>query len=171
MQPHPDTRLVYRSANADDIPQLIELGLISYGKYASGLTPDNWERMRTNMGNADTWRHIVADSASFLCTDAGAVVGMGFLMPRGHPWDMFPAEWSYIRMVGVHPGYEGRGIARRIMEQCVAHARTTGEKVIALHTSELMHNARHIYESMGFTVLRELPLRHGVRYWLYTMEL
>ena len=54
---------------------------------------------------------------------------------------------------------------------CIDIANRNGEKTIALHTSEMMDKARHIYESLGFTILREIDQRLGKRYWLYTLEI
>jgi uncharacterized protein (DUF1810 family) len=34
-----------------------------------------------------------------------------------------------------------------------------------------MDAARHIYESLGFTILKEIPNRFGKRYWLYTLNI
>ena len=34
-----------------------------------------------------------------------------------------------------------------------------------------MGSARHIYEKMGFEILKEIEPRLGVKYWLYTLEL
>jgi len=42
---------------------------------------------------------------------------------------------------------------------------------MALHTSEMMRSARHIYEKIGFNILKEIEPRLGVKYWLYTLEL
>jgi ribosomal protein S18 acetylase RimI-like enzyme len=74
-------------------------------------------------------------------------------------------------MVGVHPHYTGHGIARRLTEKCIEKAKELKEVTIALHTSEFMNAARHLYESMGFKVLREIPNRLGKRYWLYTLDI
>jgi hypothetical protein len=35
----------------------------------------------------------------------------------------------------------------------------------------MMHKARHIYESLGFTILREIEPRLGKKYWLYTLDI
>jgi len=45
------------------------------------------------------------------------------------------------------------------------------EKTIALHTSEFMDAARHIYEGLGFIMVKEIPPRYGKRYWLYRLDL
>jgi hypothetical protein len=34
-----------------------------------------------------------------------------------------------------------------------------------------MDTARHIYESVGFKVLKEIDQRLGKRYWLYKLDL
>jgi ribosomal protein S18 acetylase RimI-like enzyme len=54
---------------------------------------------------------------------------------------------------------------------CIDKAKQTKEKTIALHTSEFMDAARHIYESLGFKVLHEIAPRLGKKYWLYTLDL
>lgn len=96
---------------------------------------------------------------------------MAYLVPSGHPTDIYEAQWSYIRFVTVDPRYSGKGIGRRLTQMCIAQARTNQESTIALHTSVLMQNAMHIYQTLGFTILREIPPRLGKRYWLYTLEL
>jgi ribosomal protein S18 acetylase RimI-like enzyme len=161
----------YRDATEQDIPELIRLGLVSYGQYEPLLSPENREKMQSSISNPDNWKRILATSKSFLCMDKDAIAGMAFLVRSGNPWDIFKAEWSYIRMVGVEPAYEGRGIAKTLTRMCLDHAKQTGEKTIALHTSEIMPAARHIYESFGFKILYEIPQRLGVRYWIYTLEL
>jgi len=54
---------------------------------------------------------------------------------------------------------------------CIDFARSSDEKTVALHTSEYMNAARHIYESLGFRQIRELEPRYGKRYWIYKLEL
>jgi len=54
---------------------------------------------------------------------------------------------------------------------CIDRAKKNNEKVIALHTSEFMDAARHIYEGLGFKQVKELQSRYSKRYWLYTLEL
>jgi len=35
----------------------------------------------------------------------------------------------------------------------------------------MMDKARHIYESLGFKILKEIVPRLGKKYWLYTLDL
>lgn len=161
----------YRDATVNDIEQLKQLGVISYGQYAPFLTTENLEKLKSNVSNDETWKSILATGKSFVCVLENEIIGMAFLIPSGNAWDIFKAEWSYIRMVGVNPTHQGKGIAKTLTKMCIDYAIATDEKIIALHTSEMMHAARHIYESLGFEILQEIPPRLGVRYWIYTLNL
>ncbi len=161
----------YRSATKNDVNAVMLLGQRSYGKYLPLLTPENQQKLMTNLANKENAISLINDSTSFLCEAEGRIAGMAYLFSSGKGWEFFPPEWSYIRMLGVDPEFEGRGIARALTGKCIEHARRTNEKTLALHTSEKMNAARHIYESMGFKVLKELEPRLGMRYWLYTLEL
>jgi ribosomal protein S18 acetylase RimI-like enzyme len=163
--------LKFRNANQSDIPALKELGMLSYGKYFPQLTKENAEKLRENIARNETWASLLAGSTSFVCEHHKQIVGMAFIISSGNPWDIFEAGWSYIRMLGVHPDYEGNGIARALTRKCIEHATTKDEKIIALHTSEIMDAARHIYESIGFKKLYEIPERLGKKYWIYTLDL
>jgi ribosomal protein S18 acetylase RimI-like enzyme len=166
-----DLSLAFREGGAADKIQFRELGLLAYGQFAETLGPVHWPRMESGVGSMERWDELVRIAKSFVCLDGDKLVGMAFIIPRGNPWQVFKAEWSYIRMVGVRPGYEGRGIAKQLTAMCIEHARRTGERTIALHTSEFMDAARHIYESFGFRKLEEIPPLFGRKYWIYTLEL
>ena len=96
---------------------------------------------------------------------------MAFLVPNGNPTDIYEQEWSYIRFVSVEPKFDGQGIGRRLTNMCIDLAKQNGEKAIALHTSETMDKTRHIYESLGFRILKKIDQRLGKRYWLYKLDL
>jgi len=166
-----NNEFIFREAQPDDIPQLIQLGLVSYGQYASELTSENLEKLKTSISNIDTWKSILKTSKSVVCVYKNELIGMAFLIPSGNPWDIFKTEWSYIRMVGVNPKYQGNGIAKTLTIKCIEAAKNNNEKIIALHTSEMMPAARHIYETLGFTILKEIAPRLGKKYWLYTLNL
>ena len=74
-------------------------------------------------------------------------------------------------MVGVNPDFKGQGIAKTLTRMCLDFARENKEEVIALHTSEFMDAARHLYESFGFRQTKELEPRLGKRYWLYQLDM
>jgi ribosomal protein S18 acetylase RimI-like enzyme len=163
--------LSYRVGTIADIDQLQDLGIISYRQFQSALTPDNWEIFNGNLQNKQKIIDILEKAKCFVCIDSEKIVGVAYIISSGNPTDLFKPEWSYIRMVGVNPKYRGQGIAKALTRMCIEFAKQNNEKIIALHTSEFMDAARHIYETIGFTVLEEIPPLFGKKYWLYTLEL
>lgn len=163
--------LSFREADFNDAQELIRLGLLSYGQFKDILGEDAWKRMSDHIRNEEKLQALLNMSKCFVCMDGNKMVGMAHIIPSGNPWEIFKAEWSYLRMVGVDPAYGGKGIAQSLTEMCIAHAKKLNEKIIALHTSEFMNAARHIYEKAGFKRTEELEPRYGKRYWLYILEL
>jgi len=163
--------LNYRVAGFGDMPQLIDLGLISYGQFKNVLGEEAWQKMSGYIKDEEKLHTLLSISKCFVCMDGDKMVGMAHIIPSGNPWEMFKTEWSYIRMVGVDPGYGGKGIAQSLTRMCLDHAKKLNEKTIALHTSEFMDAARHIYEKAGFKKTEELEARYGKKYWLYKLEL
>ncbi|WP_460473705.1 GNAT family N-acetyltransferase [Emticicia fontis] len=161
----------FRKGEIKDIEKLKLIGLNSFGNFKNQLTEDNWEKLNKYLTGENTYPELLNQSTCFVCEHDGEVVGMAFLIPRGNPTEVFREDWSYLRMVGVDAAYAGKGLGRRLIEICLDYARANGETVIALHTSEFMDAARHLYESMGFNRVKELPSRLGKKYWLYLLEL
>jgi ribosomal protein S18 acetylase RimI-like enzyme len=164
--------MTFRHGNYDDIEQLRLLGLASWKQFQSELTPDNWQKLFSNLNRKETYAELLALSYCIVCENAdGVIIGMAFLVPSGNPTDIYQAGWSYIRFVSVHPDFSGQGIGRKLTEKCIEIAKHNKESTVALHTSEMMHRARHIYENLGFTILMEIEPRLGKKYWLYTLAI
>ena len=153
-----------------DVEQLKRLALISYGQFHNTLTEENWAKLSTHLSSENLFPGLLKTARGFVCENENEIIGMAFLVPKGNPTDIFEADWSYIRMVGVNPNFEGRGIGKQLTQMCIDFAWSNQEKVIALHTSEFMDAARHIYEGLGFRKFKELERRYEKRYWLYKLE-
>ena len=166
-----NTELEYREGSTDDLKELKELGLITFGQYAPQLNPEHWKTLHDNLQNENRLAELIAISKVFVCTHNKVIVGRAFLVPKGNPTPIFEPGWAQIRMVGVHPDFTGKGIAKELTRLCINEAKTTKETVIALHTSEMMDAARHIYENAGFKQIKEIDPLFGKRYWLYQLEL
>ncbi len=163
--------LKYRKGTKDDVPQLMELRLAAFSQFAEVFTPENWAKMHASLIDEQKLLAMMEVATIFTCRHNARIVGVAYLVPQGNPTAICPAEWANLRMVGVLPAYRGHGIAKKLTQQCIAHAKDTGEKTIGLHTSEVMNAARHIYESLGFTVVKEIEPLFGVKYWLYKLDL
>jgi ribosomal protein S18 acetylase RimI-like enzyme len=163
--------LIYCEGSISDKEALKQLGILSYNQFSKILSPADWNTMDRFLKNDKMWDQLVNNSKIFVCKDKEKLIGMAYLVPSGNPSHIYPADWSYIRMVGVDPAYRGKGIARRLTQLCVDYARESNEKIVGLHTSEKMDDARHIYESAGFAVYKEIDPIYGMKYWLYKLEI
>jgi len=162
----------YRQGTKDYLQSLKRLAIKSWTPFQKQLTGENWNSLNQTISNDKTYEELINQSTCIVCVaDNNNIIGMAFIVPNGNPTEIYLKEWSYIRFVSVDPEFEGKGIGRKLTTMCIDKAKEDGEKTIALHTSEIMNNARHIYESLGFEILREIDQRLGMRYWLYKLDL
>lgn len=164
--------MTLRLATAQDIPAIQQLTLVAWQQFEALLEPVHWEKLHNTLRQRDTYEQLVGQSTGFLMeNEEGHLIGTAFWVSSGHPTALFPADWSYIRFVTVAPTHRGQGIGRQLTSHCIELAKARQEKTIALHTSECMPAARRLYESLGFTVHREIEPRFGKKYWLYVLPL
>lgn len=161
-----DTLQMY--GNFEEIRQV---GIDSYSEHLPKLSPEAAKDFQQTLESAKTWTDVFAVSTGFVCMHSGQIVGTAFLIPRGNPWWLFESHWSYIRLVGVLPEYQGHGLGRQLTTLCIDEARKTGEEIVALHTSEFQDAARHIYEQLGFIKHKEIEALWGKKFWIYTLNL
>jgi ribosomal protein S18 acetylase RimI-like enzyme len=164
--------LTYRTGTKDDLQDLKNLAIKSWTPFKKELTNENWNSLEYIISNDKTYEELIEQSTCIVCVaESEKIIGMAFIIPNGNPTEIYLKEWSYIRFISVDPAFGGQGIGRNLTIKCINIAKGNGEKTIALHTSEMMNNAIHIYVSLGFKILREIDQRLGKRYWLYKLDL
>lgn len=163
--------LIKKEAAIGQLKAFKALGIKAYSQYFENLTPENVSTYTNALESDEKWREMLPVATTFACSLGEEIIGMAFLMPQGYPTDIFQADWAYLRLVGVAPEHRGKGIARQLVQLCIDCARQTGEKMLALHSAEIMYPARHVYESLGFKKHKEIGPIYGLQYWLYIMEL
>lgn len=164
--------ITYRKGSKTDLAGLKKLAIKSWQQFEKDLTTENWKNLSNILMDDNTYSELFDTSHCIVSTtDQNEIVGMAFLVPKGNPTDIYDKEWCYIRFVSVDPDFGGHGIGKKLTALCIEIAQQHNEKVIALHTSEIMDKARHFYESLGFRILKEIDQRLGKRYWLYTLDL
>jgi ribosomal protein S18 acetylase RimI-like enzyme len=82
----------------------------------------------------------------------GLIVGWCDVVPRG------PRGFEHVGALGmgVRREWRGQGVGRRLLDQCLAAARTAGLEKIELEVFTDNAGAIHLYESLGF-------VREGVK--------
>jgi len=108
-----------------------------------GLDHDiaHWEKQYTG-----------ASGALLLVQDeAGEIVGTAGVRRLGPGLGEIKRMW-------IRPACQGLGLGRRLLERCVAEAKSLGFRRLRLDTERRMDAALHLYRSCGFT---EIPDYNG----------
>jgi ribosomal protein S18 acetylase RimI-like enzyme len=120
----------------------------------------------------------VADRAPrtvvLVAVDDGAIVGSLTLelARRVNPLDdPLEAHRAHIRMLGVAPDRQGRGIGKALMREAEARSRAAGKTEITLHTTEPMATARAMYVRLGYERSPDEVLPDGFVLMGYRKEL
>jgi len=109
-----------------------------------------WVERKIAEGKYLGW--ITEDTAE---DESTPVAGAGLLILDWppHPFDPAGEHRGYLLNVFVEPDFRKRGLARALVEQCLAEAGRLNLRVVALHSSEA---GRPIYEALGFRPTNEM---------------
>lgn len=88
--------------------------------------------------------------ACFIAERDGVPVGSAFLVNGGD-------GVAKLRLILVVPEARGLGLGRRLVEACIEFARTHGYRMITLWTQSILTEARGLYGSLGFTLVKQEP--------------
>ena len=135
----------YRREHAARFAELNRAWLEGYGL----MEPPDEEQL------VDPEAHfLVSGGRIFVALDGEVLVGTCAIAPHG------PGELELAKLA-VAEDYRGQGIARRLLECCLAHAREVGAMRVTLVSSSRLTAAVRLYESLGF---RHRPVPAGTPY-------
>jgi len=151
---------------------LMSLAMIAYAHlFKNTISKEHFQVFEANNSSVEMWDQLLHMSHCFVCMENQQIIGAAYLIPSGKPSKHFDEKWAYIRMLRVLPKAANKGVGRKLTMKCIQKAKDLKESTIALHTSEVQGAARHIYESLGFEITKEIEKIYGVRYWVYTKDL
>ena len=130
-----------RPARADDADGILRCLREAFAPYRSQYTPDAFadtvldpQRLRARLDTAAVFV-AVGEAGEVVGTIGAATAGGG----EGH-----------IRGMGVAPGYQGLGVAARLLDAVESELRARGCTVATLDTTEPLRRAVRFYERHGF---------------------
>ena len=118
--------------------------------------------LETMRRNCVPWLERMMADGKYLgwitCDDARPVASAGLMLLDWppHPLDPAGTQRGYLLNVFVEAEYRKRGLARELVEECMAEARRRGIRVVTLHASDA---GRPLYERLGFSATNEMHFR------------
>jgi GNAT superfamily N-acetyltransferase len=95
--------------------------------------------------------HDQAREAGWIAEVDGDRAGCVFLVAGDEPGA------ARLRILLVAPGARGLGLGTRLVDECLAFARSAGYERVDLWTNDVLVSARRIYEAAGFRLVAEEP--------------
>ena len=129
------------------------------------VRPEDAEDLRENCFSANTLAEVqerIAESLQgakegtqvlFVAEAGGVVVGTGAFVRNTHP---LYAHRAKVGSLVVHPDYQRRGIARRLVEQIAEIAASTGHEILEI-SCRGGTPAQEVYRRLGFIEWGRLP--------------
>lgn len=139
-----------RPVRADEYAEAGEATARAYREFIPPERPE-WDSYVRRIGDiAGRAQHTVV----LVALVDGAIAGTATVELDRHVEDdwrnpVAPDE-AHLRMLGVHPAYRRRGVARALMDAVIALAQERGRSRVTLETTPQMTSAQRMYESMGF---------------------
>jgi len=130
---------VIRAATIADLDALMELEVRAFA---------------TDRFSRSQWRHLLTRARGTVLVDrpggGTARAAAAVLFRRG-------SRVAHLYSIAVHPGYRGRGIARRLLRACHRLAAQRGSAAMRLEVRERNAAARALYEDEGYRLTGQIP--------------
>jgi ribosomal protein S18 acetylase RimI-like enzyme len=158
-----------RQATPVDAAAVNRVCVEAYQEYETAIGRTNWAQLRMILSRA---AELSVSGELLLAEDQSGILGVVLYIAPGMAEGIgIPEEWAYIQTLAVSPKSRGRGVGKRLTQECINRAIRDNAEAIALATSEIMTVALPMYERLGFQRQTELEPRYGVKQAQYVLWL
>ena len=156
-----------RPATIEDSSAIDALLGDAYAVVVSRMPPDDGLAFNALLPRA---RAKFAEKGLWLVAEAqGQIVGcVAYFSPGATEHPLFLGNSAHVQLLGVSPSQTKQGVGRMLMDYCLSMASKDQASEFLLQTSELMPEARKLYESLGFKVQEVLAPAWGQPTYLYS---
>lgn len=164
-----NSAIIIRDATSSDATAINRLCVAAYEEFQSVVGEANWEQLRETLVRTS---ELLSEGELVVAEDSSGLLGVVLYAPCGRTKHQdLAARCALLRTLAVSPSNRGRGIGRRLTQECIDRARNDGADSIALTTADMMTVARPMYERMGFIKDADLGERFGVTEARYVLKL
>lgn len=142
----PQEPAVIRSHRPGDIGWIVQSQAEFYTKHCGWN--DRFEALAAEIGARFLTEFDAEREACWIAERDGLRLGSVMIVDGG-------GDVAKLRLLYVDEKARGLGLGRALVETCVAFARSKGYRSITLWTNDVLHAARHIYETSGFRLVSE----------------
>lgn len=127
--------LAIRPARAEDAPAITECVAAAYRHYITRLGKPPGPML-------DDYKEVIQQHRVLVLIDGAKILGVLVLIPQ--------TQSLLVDNVAVHPGYQNRGLGRKLMALAEEEARRLGFTTVTLYTNERMTENIELYKKLGY---------------------
>ena len=141
-----------RPVRPDEYEQAGHVVVAAYAALPGGHMTEEYAAELAAVGRRATGTEVLV-----AVNDEDVVVGcVTFVPDASSPWSELVEEGeAAIRMLGVVPTAQGRGVGRALVDACLERARQLDRHAVLLHTTPWMPAAHRLYQRAGFVRVPE----------------
>lgn len=156
-----------RSRLWKDIPTTIEVRMLSIDDLDTILEIDERIKRAGNLDDSERMEYL-KETATFHIEQGDPLMNLGaeldgklvgFVLAETGLWEFGSGKKTgWIKVLGVDPDYQGRGIGHKLGETLMRHFRRTGVKRVRTLVAWYEGDLLSYFKSLGFEILNMIPL-------------